>query len=91
VRCTRHGIRLCTNVVNAREKSLIKLYKTDETVVTDYSWTCLVDASCWTKFHDFYEPQGLFTNKQINMNEGKIKFAGAVYTSDLYQKKSIRY
>jgi Transposase IS4 len=39
VMCTRHGIRLCTNLVTARETSLPKLYKTDGTLVTDYSWT----------------------------------------------------
>ena len=46
-----------------------------------------MDASCWTKFHEFYEPQGLFTKKQINVSERKIKFGCPVYTSPLYQKK----
>ena len=88
VMCTNHGVRLCTNIVPARQKSMPKLYKTDGEEVTDYSWVCNRDASCWTKFHEFYEPRGLFTKKQINLNEQTIKFAGIVYSSELYQKKS---
>lgn len=87
VMCTSHGICLCTNIVKARAKSHPKLYQLDGTEVTDYSWTCSMDASCWTKFHEFYEPQGLFTKKQINVSERKIKFGCPVYTSPLYQKK----
>jgi hypothetical protein len=65
------------------------LYKLDGTPVTDYSWTCPADGSCWTRFHDFYEPLGLFSRKEINMNEKKIKFAGTLYGNELYQKKYI--
>jgi len=85
--CTKHGVRLCTAVNGPRETSLPKLYKQDGTEVTDYSWTCPTEASCWAKFHEFYEPKGLFTRKQLNLNESKIKFGGVVYTSELYQKK----
>jgi hypothetical protein len=53
VMCKNHGERLCTNIVLAREKTMPKLYKSDGTVVSDYSWVCNRDASCWTKFHEF--------------------------------------
>lgn len=80
VMCTNHGICLCTNIVKARGISVPKLYKLDRTAVTEYSWTCSMDASCWMKFHEFYEPW------QINVSE-KIKSRCPVCTSDLYQKK----
>ncbi len=63
------------------------MYKKDGSAVTDYSWTCPDEASCWTKFHDFYEPKGLFTKQKLNLNEQKVRFGGVVYTSELYQKK----
>jgi hypothetical protein len=78
---------LCTSIVPPRQKSLPKLYKKDGSAVTDYSWTCPDEASCWTKFHDFYEPKGLFTKQKLNLNEQKVRFGGVVYTSELYQKK----
>ena len=85
--CSNHGVRLCTNVVPPCQASLPTLNKLDGSKVTDYSWTCPTEGSCWTKFHEFYEPKGLFTKKALNLNEGKIKFGGFVYTSKLYQKK----
>ena len=85
--CSNHGVRLCTNVVPPCQASLPTLNKLDGSKVTDYSWTCPTEGSCWTKFHEFYEPKGLFTKKALNLNEGKIKFGGFVYTSELYQKK----
>jgi hypothetical protein len=87
VMCTNHGVRLCTAIIPSRQKSMPKLYKLDGTLVTDFSWTCDMDALCWSKFHDFYFPRGLFTGKQINLNEKTIKFAGIVYSSELYQQK----
>ncbi len=67
-----HKIRPLLNIV---KKTL------DGTEVMDYSWTCPAEASCWAKF------LGLFTRKQLNLNESKIKFGGFAYTSELYQKK----
>ncbi len=58
-----------------------------KTPVTDWSWTCPDEKSCWDKFHEFYLPNKLFnTYFYINNAENMCKFAGYVYSSTLYQK-----
>jgi hypothetical protein len=37
--------------------------KEDGIYVTDFSWTSNLTSSFWNKFHDFYEPQGLFVKQ----------------------------
>jgi hypothetical protein len=63
------------------------LYKLDGAEVTDFSWTCPEEGSCWSKLHKFYAIHGLFNKKQIDINQRKIKFGAPVYTSQLYQRK----
>ena len=60
--------------------------KEDNSPVTDWSWTCRADDSCWNKFHNFYQPHGL-CNKHFSLAAATCKFSGYVYTSPLYQKK----
>jgi len=67
--------------------SLPALIKRDGSDVTDYSWTCEETASCWDKFHTFYSKHGLFSSKNIDLNQKKIKFGAVQYSSELYQKK----
>ena len=85
--CSKHGVRLCTEVHGPRNTSEPKLTTVDGSAVSDFSWACNFPGSCWNKFHEFYEPQGLFTKTKIDLSSNKIKFASYVYTSDLYQKK----
>jgi hypothetical protein len=86
--CANHGVRLCTESSPRRE--LVQdpvLVKLDGSKVTDFSWTCPDEGSCWEKYHNFYLPRGLFNAKRIDLNDNKIKFGTPVYLSDLYQKK----
>jgi hypothetical protein len=85
--CKNHGVRLCTESLPPRHLSEPKLVKLDGSEVTDFSWTSPNEGSCWTKFHKFYLPAGLFNSKQIDVRQQKIKFGAPVYTSQLYQKK----
>jgi hypothetical protein len=85
--CTNHGVRLCTESSPPRKEVEPKLYKLDGTAVTDYSWTCPEEGSCWAKFHKFYVLHGLFNKKQIDVSNKKLKFGAPVYTSQLYQRK----
>ncbi len=85
--CTNHGVRLCTESSPPRIQVEPKLYKLDGAEVTDFSWTCPEEGSCWSKFHKFYAMHGLFNKKQIDINQRKIKFGTPIYTSQLYQRK----
>lgn len=85
--CPKHGVCLCTEVREERQKCLPANTKTDGHFVTDWSWTCNTMDSCWNKFHTFYQPQGLFNTKFSLTSSEKVKFAYYVYTSTLYQKK----
>jgi hypothetical protein len=87
VLCSKHGVHLCTEIQEPRAESEPKLTREGGTYVTDYSWTSNSTSSCWNKFHDFYEPQGLFSKSKLDFTPDKIKFSSYVYTSDLYQKK----
>jgi hypothetical protein len=84
--CTNHGVCLCTGTIPSRQKSMPKLYKMDDTLVTDFLWTYDMDALCWSKLHNFMHPVG-YSQEQINLNERSIKFARIVYSSDLCQLK----
>jgi len=73
VLCTKHGARLCTQIHGPRNTSEPTLVKVDGTDVTDFSWACNYTGSCWNKYHDFYEPQGLFTKTKIDLtSDNKI-------------------
>jgi hypothetical protein len=87
--CGKHGVRLCTEVVKPRQHCLPTLTKKDGTLVTDWSWTCRTEGrSCWAKFHEFYQPHGLFNSYFYVDRVGKAsKFSQCIYTSPLYQKK----
>lgn len=86
--CSRHGVRLCVDVRKKRSDVEPKLKRTDGKDVTDWSWTCNENKSCWDKFHQYYQPQGLFNNHfYVNGAANKCKFSGYQYTSKLYQKK----
>ena len=85
--CPNHGVRLCTDVRTSREDSEPKILKTDGAPVTDWTWTCQRTDTCWNKFHTFYLPNGLFNNNICLSSPHKCKFAGIVYSSELYLKK----
>ena len=86
--CSKHGVRLCTEIVKPRQYCLPNLKKKDGSLVTDWSWTCPMEKSCWAKFHEFYQPHGLFNSYFYIDNIGKsCKFSQCIYTSPLYQKK----
>jgi len=87
VLCSKQGVRLCTEIHKPRAESEPKLTKEDSTYITYFSWTSNSTSSYWNKFHDFYEPQGLFSKSKLDFTSDKIKFSSYLYTSDLYQKK----
>jgi hypothetical protein len=58
--------------------------KTDRRDTSDFSWMCKETASL---FHNFYTGHGLFSCKNIDLNQKKIKFGFVQYSCDLYQKK----
>jgi hypothetical protein len=70
-----------------RQNSEPILLKRDGTEVTNWSWTYPGSACCWDKFHDFYQPNGLF-NSHFHFDKvgKKCKFAHVVFTSTLHQK-----
>jgi len=86
--CSRHGVRLCTQRRDSCKDSEPTLVQVDGSPVTDWTWTHDSSLSCWEKFHQFYEPEGLF-NKYFFVNEAekKCKFSQCIYTSSLHQKK----
>ena len=86
--CSKHGVRLCSDIRDSRENCKHKLVKKDGSDVTDWSWTDRSNRSCWAKFHDFYLPQGLFNSHfHVDVQAKKCKFAQFKYTSELYQRK----
>jgi hypothetical protein len=87
VLCSKHGVRLCTESHPPRKVSSPKLLKDDGEEVSDFSWTCEETGSCRTKFHNFYDREGLFVKRDVNLNERKLCFAGVKYTSQIHQKK----
>jgi hypothetical protein len=88
VMCSRHGVRVCLQVRKPRKDVLPLLKKTDGTPVSDWSWTCPDEKSCWDKLHDFYLPNKLFnTHFYVNDDGNKCKFAGVQYSCKLYEKK----
>jgi hypothetical protein len=55
---------------------------------SDSSRNCRSKSSGWAKYHDFYQPRGLFNTYFYFDNVGKTcKFSQCIYTSELYQKK----
>jgi hypothetical protein len=64
-----------------------KLYKVDGTPVTDWGWTSETTDTFWNKFHDYYQPLGLFNNNFSLASPAKCKFAGVIYTSPFHQLK----
>jgi len=87
VLCSKHGVRLWTEIHKPRAESDPKLTKEDGIYVTDFSWTSNLTSSCWNKFYDFYEHQGLFSKSKLDFTSNKIKLSSYLYMSDLYQKK----
>jgi hypothetical protein len=88
VLCSKHGVCLCSDNRPAREDSKHKLVKKDGSDVTDWTWMDRTNQSCRSKFHNFYQPQGLFNNHfHVDVQAKKCKFAQFKYSSDLYQKK----
>jgi hypothetical protein len=85
--CPKHGVHLCTEPRKPRQECSPQLVKEDGSPVTDWSWTCQTTDSCWNKFHNFYQPHGLFNNNFSLAAPNKCKFAAYVYTSTLYQNK----
>ena len=86
--CSKHGVRLCTERREARQDCEPLLIKKDGNKVTDWSWTYPANKSCWDKFHEFYQPKGLFNTYFYFDKVGKkCKFAQFFYTSPLYQAK----
>jgi hypothetical protein len=83
-----HGVRLCTESSLPRALTGPELVKLDGSKVTDFSWMCPDEGSCWEKFHNYYVRKGwLFNSKQIDISQQKIKFGGPIYISNLYQSK----
>jgi hypothetical protein len=71
-----------------REDCEPKLIKRDGSDVTDWSWCSPANTSCWDKFHEFYQPNGLFNSYWfIDKATKKCKFAQCAFTSSLNQKK----
>jgi hypothetical protein len=87
VLCSQHGVRLCTESHPPRRASSPKLLQDNGEEVTDFSWTCEEEGSCWSKFHNFYADKQLFGTKKICLNDNKLGFAGVKYTSEIHQKK----
>ena len=85
--CNIHGVRLCTEVRQVQSQCEPKLYKVDGTPVTDWGWTSETTDTFWNKFHDYYQPLGLFNNNFSLASPAKCKFAGVIYTSPLHQLK----
>jgi hypothetical protein len=84
--CGKHGVRLCMEIVMPRQQSLPTLTK-NGTLVMDWSRTCHTKGG-WAKFHEFYQPHGLFNSYFYADRVGKaFKFLQCIYTSPLYQKK----
>jgi hypothetical protein len=84
--CLNHDVHLCTEVQKSQAECEPKLVRQDGTPVTNWDWTCPKEDTCWNKFHDFYFPNGLFNNNISLTSPSKCKFAGVVYSSELYQK-----
>lgn len=89
VACTAHAVRLCSKIHKPRQlDKRYQLYKTDNTLVTDFSWTCETTDSCWNKFHSFYLPKGLFTTKKLHISENSpIQWSRCVVGNELYQAR----
>jgi hypothetical protein len=85
--CSKHGVRLCLTISPPRELATPPLVKVDGSDVTDFSWTCQKQASCGDKFHQFYLPNGLYNESNIDLNQRKIKFGSVQFLSELHQKK----
>jgi len=85
--CRQHGVRLCTEAREQREACEPILKRKDGSAVTDFTWSCQTTDSCWNKFHQFYQPKGLFNNNFSLDSKDKVKFASYAYGSLLYQKK----
>jgi hypothetical protein len=86
--CSNHGVHLCSDIRDSCENSKHKLVKKDGSNATDWSWTDKGNRSCWSKFHDFYLPQGLSNSHfHVDVQAKKCKFAQFKYTSELYQRK----
>jgi hypothetical protein len=81
--CSKNGVRLCSDIRDSRENSKHKLVKKAGSNVTDWSWTDRSNRSCWSKFHKFYLPQGLFNSHfHVDAQAKKCKFAQFKYTSE---------
>jgi hypothetical protein len=86
--CSKHSVRLCMERREAHQECDPVLIKKDGSKVTDWSWTSPTNKSCWDKFHEFYQPNGLFNTYFYFDKVGKkCKFAQFVYKSPLYQAK----
>ena len=79
--------RALPSIPRVLQEVLATLNKKDGTAVTDWSWTCQVVDTCWNKFHNFYQPQGLFNTNFCLESSGKVKFSNYAYASTLYKKK----
>jgi hypothetical protein len=86
--CSRHGVRVCLQARKPRKDATPLLERKDGMPVSDWSWTCPDEKSCWDKLHDFYLPNKLFkTHFYVNDDGNKCKFAGVQYSSNLYEMK----
>jgi hypothetical protein len=86
--CSRHGVRLCMDSREPRAECEPKNIRADGGLNTDWSWKCSTNKSCWEKFHEFYQPAGLFNNYFIvDKEKKKCKFAQYSYSSSLYMQK----
>jgi hypothetical protein len=86
--CSKHGVHLCSDIRDSRENSKQKLVKKDGSNVTDWSWTDRSNRSCWSKFYDFYQPQGLFNSHfHVDVQANKCKFAQFALGIEIQRKR----
>jgi hypothetical protein len=82
-----HGICLCMEIREEHENCKPSLKRKDGTAVKDFSWTCQTMDTCWNKFHQYYQPKGLFNSNFFLESKDKVKFVSYAYGLELYQKK----
>jgi hypothetical protein len=81
-----HGVRLCSGITQPRCDSSPVFIRPQVRKSQTTLGTCPTKTSCWNKFHEFYEPKGLFARMVMNIAEGTICFGSVLYSSELYQQ-----
>jgi hypothetical protein len=87
--CLTHGIRACTVVQPSRQSGKPLMKEGTEETVTDWSWICPEDITCWDKAHLWHLPRGLWSSPVMPGDRINRVFyaANTRVTSELYKKK----